>query len=238
MRKLPREPCTADKLLACGRLAMAPWNGHRGRQLAAASTLQTRARDKLHARSKQRSRSAVAVYRISTASNDIDAVVDSGETTVRFTTDDADLRLWAVSRVHHVTWRMLTDMTMASQTRRMRAERPKPPLKSSGLATPWNNKGVCSRNGTCACYAADSTGLWVGATCNDCAAATWERPRRPPRDQARRAITVRDGAAAALRDARERAQPTNWICSAPAATWRRRRWTSRRTSHRGWTTML
>jgi hypothetical protein len=29
-----------------------------------------------------------------------------------------------------------------------------------------------------------------------------------------------------------------WICSAPAATWRRRRWTSRRTCRRGWRTML
>jgi hypothetical protein len=30
----------------------------------------------------------------------------------------------------------------------------------------------------------------------------------------------------------------NWICSPPAATWRRRRRTSRWTSRRGWTTML
>jgi hypothetical protein len=51
--------------------------------------------------------------------------VDSNAKTVRFTTDDADLRPWAVCRVHHVTWRMLTDMTMANQTWRMRAERPK-----------------------------------------------------------------------------------------------------------------
>jgi hypothetical protein len=33
-------------------------------------------------------------------------------------------------------------------------------------------------------------------------------------------------------------RPRDWIRSAPAATWRRRRWTSRRTSRRGWTTML
>jgi hypothetical protein len=38
-----------------------------------------------------------------------------------------------------------------------------------GLATPCNNKGVCNRNGTCTCYAANSTGFWVGATCNACA---------------------------------------------------------------------
>jgi hypothetical protein len=63
-------------------------------------------------------------------------------------------------------------------------------------------------------YAANSTGSWVGATCNVCAPATWEptatcsalplrrggddgagavpRPRGPPRHRTRRAITARD----------------------------------------------
>jgi hypothetical protein len=101
------------------------------------------------------------------------------------------------------------------------------------LATPCNNKGVYNRNGTCACYAANSTGVWVGATCNACAAAAWEstatcsalplrrggddgagpapRPRGPPRHRARRAITARDGPRRQPgRDGaatRERAQP-------------------------------
>jgi hypothetical protein len=127
------------------------------------------------------------------------------------------------------------------------------------------NKGVCNRNGTCDCNAANSTGFWIGATCN----ATWEptatcsalplrrggdggagpvpRPRGPPRHGARRAITARDGprhppgrdgtAAAARRDARERAQPTKLdlfrSCSdVEEAT------VDLEASRRGWTSML